>query len=347
MNEKIAIIGTVGVPACYGGFETLVENLLTDSPVEMVVYCSSKSYSERKKMYKNAKLHYVPLSANGSQSVMYDIFSMIHGLSKGYRQFLVLGVSGALIFPLLKLLMPKIKLVTNIDGLEWRRNKWGSLTKKFLKFSEKIAVKYSDKVVSDNKAIFDYVQEEYGVISEVIAYGGDHCLISNLPNTCGKYFLGLCRIEPENNIHLILEAVSNSQAEIVFVGNWDNSSYRRSLKSKYANFKNITLLDPIYNTEELFKLRAECRGYVHGHSAGGTNPSLVEMMFFEKPIIAFDCSYNRATMEDEGAYFSSSTSLKEILDSNLDDDSAKRLKEVAERRYTWSVVRQQYYNLFK
>ncbi|NVK20919.1 MAG: DUF1972 domain-containing protein [Kangiellaceae bacterium] len=345
-NKKVAIIGTVGVPACYGGFETLVENLITDSPIDMVVYCSSKTYKKKIRNYKGAALHYIPLSANGAQSVLYDLLSIFHAVFKGYRTLLVLGVSGALCLPIVKLLFPKVKIITNIDGLEWRRDKWGGIARKFLKFSEKIAVKYSTSVVSDNQAIADYVHKEYSLDSTVIAYGGDHCVIKPLPNKKNNYFFALCRIEPENNVHLILKAFENSSEKIVFVGNWDNSSYGRALKLKYSESENILLLDPIYDLNKLFELRSECKAYIHGHSAGGTNPSLVEMMFFNKLIIAFDCNYNKATMEDKGMYFACSESLNGILKSNIENFDGYDLKEIAERRYMWSVVKSQYYNLF-
>lgn len=175
--KRVSIIGTVGVPANYGGFESLVENIIGyNSPADIhyTVYCSAKSYPHRQSVYKNADLRYVPLDANGSQSILYDIVSLIKATKKS-DVILILGVSGCCFLPIYRLFSKK-RLVINIDGLEHRREKWGKYAKAFLKFSEKMAVKYADAVIADNKGIQDYVREEYGKEAELIAYGGDHVL---------------------------------------------------------------------------------------------------------------------------------------------------------------------------
>ncbi|MEM5529413.1 DUF1972 domain-containing protein [Gammaproteobacteria bacterium AS21] len=344
----VAIIGTVGVPACYGGFETLVENLLDEKITErnITVYCSSKAYSEKPDVYKNAILKYIPLNANGAQSIPYDIWSICHAVYKRSDSILLLGVSGAICLPFVRLIS-RAKIVTNIDGLEWRRHKWGSLVKKFLKFSEKIAVKYSDAVVADNQAIADYVKSEYDVTSEVIAYGGDHAVIDDLRIDDKGYSLALCRIEPENNVELILEAFSKTNKQLQFIGNWDKSEFGRVMKNKYKQFNNINIVDPIYDIETLFNIRQSCSFYVHGHSAGGTNPSLVEMMHFKKNIFAFDCNYNRASTEDQAAFFTSVDELVELIDNSESVANGINMQEIAERRYTWEIVKKQYFSLFE
>ena len=233
--NKLSIIGTVGVPACYGGFETLVDNLLdeNDSDKHITVYCSSKSYTEKMSHYKNANLHYIPLNANGIQSIPYDIWSLFNAaFVKRSDNLLVLGVSGALCLPLIRL-FSNAKIITNIDGLEWKRDKWNIWAKRFLKFSEKIAVKYSDVVVADNKGIADYVKQEYCVDSEVIAYGGDHAIVKQLSISDDDYALALCRIEPENNVELILESFSKTKKVLKFIGNWNNSEFGCEMKNKY------------------------------------------------------------------------------------------------------------------
>ena len=121
---KIAVIGIVGVPASYGGFETLVENLIEDNTCSYTVYCSASHYSEKSVNYKNARLVYLPLRANGLQSIIYDVFSLFHALGSGHRNFLILGVSGAGVLPLVRFFFPSSKIVVNIDGLEWQRQKW-------------------------------------------------------------------------------------------------------------------------------------------------------------------------------------------------------------------------------
>ena len=288
---NISIVGTVGVPACYGGFETLVENLLETGAEDksITVYCSSKSYERKFTSYKNAKLTYIPFKANGPQSIIYDIASLLHALFKRPDVVLILGVSGCVFLPFFRL-FAKAKVVTNIDGLEWRREKWGKWPKRFLKFSEKLAVKFSDVVISDNQAIADYVQNEYGVKSTVIAYGGDHAVTADLKISDAGFALALCRIEPENNVEMILEAFSKTDKPLKFIGNWDSSEFGRVMKSKFSVFDNIEIIDPIYDIEKLSVLRSSCSFYIHGHSAGCTNPSLVEMMHFGKSIFCFDCN---------------------------------------------------------
>jgi glycosyltransferase involved in cell wall biosynthesis len=345
---NISIVGTVGVPACYGGFETLVENLLADHEQDknITVYCSSKNYTEKVLEYKNAKLYYIPLNANGAQSIPYDIWSLFHAVWKGTDNILLLGVSGAICLPFIRL-FSKVYIVTNIDGLEWKRAKWSGLVKRFLKFSEKLAVKYSDVVVSDNAAIADYVKNEYNVESEVIAYGGDHAVVNDLSLSDDGYALALCRIEPENNVELILEGFSQTSKPLKFIGNWDNGDFGRTMKAKYQLFDNIDIIDPIYDVSVLFDIRQKCSFYVHGHSAGGTNPSLVEMMHFTKNITAFDCIYNIASTEGKADYFSNTKELVKFIGNSTSLNNGCFMQEIAERRYTWKIVKDQYFRLFK
>tara|TARA_B110000211_G_C14092689_1_gene560140 strand:- start:786 stop:1829 length:1044 start_codon:yes stop_codon:yes gene_type:complete len=345
--NKVSIIGTVGVPACYGGFETLVDNLLDekDRDQHVTVYCSSKSYETKIATYKNAHLHYIPLNANGAQSIPYDIWSLCHAVYKGADNILLLGVSGAICLPFIRL-FSKARIVTNIDGLEWKRAKWGRWIKAFLKYSEKLAVKYSDVVVADNKGIADHVKSEYGVESTVIAYGGDHALTADLNLSDAGYALALCRIEPENNVELILEAFSQTNKKLTFIGNWDKSDFGLAMKAKYQHFENIDIVDPIYDIKSLFEIRQKCSFYVHGHSAGGTNPSLVEMMHFHKNIVAFDCNYNRASTEDEASFFLDTKALVQLINSSTSLDNGAKMQAIAARRYTWEIVKQQYFHLF-
>lgn len=342
---SISVIGTVGVPAVYGGFESLVDNLLDGAPGSIAVYCSSQSYETKLSSYKGAKLVYIPLKANGVSSVFYDALCMLHSLFLKPKTVLILGVSGCIFLPFFKF-FSNSRIVTNIDGLEWKRDKWSRWVKRFLKFSEKLAVKYSDVVISDNKAIYDYVLSEYGVESEVIAYGGDHALNNyELVNEDKDFSLALCRIEPENNVEMILEAFSKIHKRLVFIGNWNNSQFGRQIRTKYSRFSNIELLDPIYDIDGLFEIRSSCSDYIHGHSAGGTNPSLVEMMHFSKPIYCFDCSYNRATTDNLAVYFNSADNLSTILADNTENYSGKDMLRIAKHKYTWDIIRKKYYDL--
>ncbi len=350
---NICIIGSAGIPASYGGFETLAERLVDTKKAKFTVYCSKKHFHEYPKKYKTADLVYIPFDANGVSSIIYDLFSMFHALISGHKNFLILGVSGSIFFPILSC-FPKVKIVTNIDGIEWRREKWKGFAKSFLRFSEFLAVKFSTEVVSDNDSITDYISEEYQSRCNTIAYGGDHA-IKSMPNiklddifdSSASFALSICRIEPENNVHLILDAFKEAKLRIVFIGNWENSSYGRTLFNKYKDETNIILLKPIYCLDTLHAFRSECSVYIHGHSAGGTNPSLVEMMHFSRPIVAFNCSFNRSTMEDKGNYFSNSKDLAIILGELHDLEDGIEMKEIAKRRYTWEIIRKQYLELFQ
>ncbi|WP_272691379.1 DUF1972 domain-containing protein [Providencia sp. PROV132] len=213
-NINIAIIGTAGIPACYGGFETLVENLtrLSSNNIRYTVYCSSTLYKSKKQNHNNAELYYVPLNANGIQSIFYDGYSIFHSIFHKRDIILILGVSGCIFLPLARL-FSKTKIITNIDGLEWKRSKWGNLTRRFLKFSEYLAMKYSDIIITDNQEITNYALTEYNKNTVTIAYGGDHALLQNRLHEKPEenYYLSICRIEPENNIEMILKAFSKKR----------------------------------------------------------------------------------------------------------------------------------------
>ncbi|MBT3920024.1 MAG: DUF1972 domain-containing protein [Flavobacteriales bacterium] len=357
MHKKITVIGTVGLPAKYGGFETLVEyiTLELNNDFDFTIYCSSKSYTKKVKSYNNCKLHYINQEANGISSIVYDIRSMVHAL-KDADIFLILGVSGCIILPLLKLFYRK-KIIVNIDGLEWKRAKWGKAAKWFLKFSEKLAVKYSHTIIADNKVIQDYVKSAYGKRAKLIAYGADHTnkkvltkdLLCTYPFLSKSYAFKVCRIEPENNVHLILEAFSEySMLNIVIVGNWKNSAYGKQLKIQFDSFDNIYLLDSIYDQNILNQLRSNCYLYIHGHSAGGTNPSLVEAMWLGLPIIAYDINYNIETTANKARYFSNKIGLINQLKSlNKTEISIMgvEMKNIAKERYTWSGISEKYARL--
>src|SRR5512146_457491 len=356
-NRRLAIIGTVGVPANYGGFETLAENLVRYHAASslsgaLTVYCSSRSYPSRERSFLTARLKYVPLNANGTQSILYDIVSLVSAVWNRSNVILLLGVSGAMALPLVRL-FSSARIVTNIDGMEWRREKWRGLAGHFLRFSEMMAVRFSHEVISDNGAIAEYVKHAYGVDSHVIAYGGDHAVaVATTTNEHGlpeKYAFSVCRIEPENNVHVILEAYSKLDAHhLVMVGNWNYSEYGRELRKRYAARGNIHLFDPIYDLGKLKSLRSHAALYVHGHSAGGTNPSLVEAMHFGKPVLAFDCSFNRSTTEDQALFFSNSDGLASMVEKihvSTAERVGRAMAEIATRCYTGSVVARQYFSL--
>jgi glycosyltransferase involved in cell wall biosynthesis len=352
-KSRLAIIGTVGVPAKYGGFETLVEQIQEPlcSTFNVSIYCQKSAYSKRPKTYKNAQLHYINLKANGLQSIFYDIYSILHAFKKT-DIYLILGVSGAIILPFVKLFSNK-KIVTNIDGLEWKREKWNKPAKLFLKFSEYIAVKFSNTIIADNLHIQNHIKNQYNKNSVLIPYGGDHVskeADAHLPTfglAKNNYLFTVCRIEPENNIQLLLEAFQESTLNIpyVLVGNWQNSPYGKQLFDLYKNSARIKLINPIYDAEKLNSLRSNCTAYLHGHSAGGTNPSLVEAMSLSLPLVVYGVNYNRATTQNKSLYFTDKPELLTILNTlsqyNLKEQGAT-MKKIAAENYTWNKISQQY-----
>lgn len=355
-KKKVAIIGTVGLPAQYGGFETLASHLIEnlDEQYDMTVYCSGKQYpdADRPAKYRGAKLKYLPLHANGIQSIPYDTWSILHALFYA-DVLLILGVAGAWILPFVKLFTKK-RIIISIDGIEWKRDKWSRLAKAYLYWAEGMAVKYSHCDISDNESIQDYTAQRYGSLSSVIEYGADHTLsvtptredIVRYSFLTRSYAFKVCRIEPENNLEMVLRAFSEFVPyPLVLVGNWDKSAYGRNLKAAFIDQDNLTLLDPIYNQREIDLLRGNAAIYIHGHSAGGTNPSLVEAMYLGLPIISFGVSYNRTTTEGKALYFNDSDELTSLLQSSSPDvlrQTGERMKEIADRRYTWGLIARKY-----
>lgn len=356
--NKVSIIGTAGIPGKYGGFETLAEYLTKylSEKIIFTVYCSSKNYMQKKDKHNNAELKYINLNANGIQSIPYDIISLFKS-ARTHNKILILGVSGCIILPIFRIFFKKKKLIINIDGLEHRREKWKKPIQKFLKLSEKLAVKYGDVIISDNKAIQDYVRKEYNRESALIAYGGDHAQRIGLSNEVCKHYgipkdfaFKVCRIEPENNIHLILEAFKESTLPLVIIGNWNKSEYGKKLKETYSSKPSVILLDPIYEQKILDQIRSNCKIYIHGHSAGGTNPSLVEAMSIGLPIFAYDVSYNRETTYGKAKYFSNSNELEDLIKNTPEDELTRiemEMKKIAMENYTWEKIANQYYKLFE
>lgn len=357
--KKVALVGSAGIPANYGGFETLAENLVrhwsaSGDQLDLIVFCSGKLSFGRENRFLSARRICLPISANGIQSILYDILSLlVCGVVKA-DVTVVLGVSGGLFFPVFRMLS-RSKIVVNIDGLEWRRAKWGRFAKWFLRMSELVAVRFSDEVVTDNAVLADYVKLRYGVVAKTIAYGGDHAVsvgatVYEPLSRLGEFGLSICRIEPENNVELILDAVSATPGcSFVFIGNWSSSDYGLRLKRKYSGMEKVWLLDPIYDLGVLRWIRSRASFYVHGHSAGGTNPSLVEMMFFGLPIYCFDCDFNRVTTNGFAAFFGDSVDLQRMIERGLDGEfhnlgSDARLH--AERAYRWHVIAEQYGAIF-
>lgn len=356
---KISIVGCAGVPAAYGGFETLAENLVLyrercDLDAELTIFCSARGQGEKLPQFHGSRLEYLPLPANGLSSIAYDVCSMALAVRGRSDVILVLGVSGAIALPLVRCFR-HVRVITNIDGIEWRRAKWGWLARHFLRFSEWLAVHCSHMVVADNQGVADHVANSYGVACTVIAYGGNHAMEAAARSYSGvlpgRYAFALCRIEPENNVEMILEAFSRMpELPLVFVGNWDASVFGRKLRARYRDFRHLLLVDPEYDPGILKTLRMGACFYVHGHSAGGTNPSLVEMMHFGAPIVCYDCIFNRHTTHDQALYFADVMGLMSVvagLDAETGSKVGARMSKLAQRHYTWNEVGAAYFRVLE
>jgi len=357
-KKKIAIIGTNGLPANYGGFETLAENLAKfqmkmELNSTMYVFCSSYNYKIKNNKFLNSHLIYIPIAANGFSSIIYDGISLIYSVMIKCDSILMLGYSGSIFLPFIKLLT-NTQIIINVDGIEWDRSKWSFFAKNYLKLSEYLSVKCADVIVVDNLGLESYFKKKYDITCKVIAYGGDHATKINKKtirdiNLPKHYALAIARIEPENNIDMIIEAFSEIQSiPIIIIGNFSTTSHGQFIKQKYSNRKNINILDPIYDLGILKTIRSGADIYIHGHSAGGTNPSLVEMMYFGTPIFAYDCIYNRFTTNNEAMYFKSTNDLIKLLidyNSEVIKISGRKMQKFAENEYNWNKIGEKYFEI--
>lgn len=354
---NLAIVGIRGIPNTYGGFETLVENLVEhlSEDFKITVFCSSVDMESSLKSYKGASLEYIPVTSHGALGILYDSIGLLKAAKK-YDKILFLGFGGGFAIPLLK--KYKSKIVLNIGGLDWKRNKWSPLAQKVIKKAEELLVKNSGKIISDNIGIQEYILQHYKRQSTLITYGGDqanHQQVTNeltvkYPFLKKDYAFIVTRIQSDNNIEMLLEAFDEkSPMPLVMVGNWLGSPYGKKIKEKYLGKPNLILLDAIYNRLELDVLRSNCTVYIHGHSAGGTNPSLVEAMYLGLPIFAFASGYNEHTTENKAVYFKSANELSELISKykNIDLDSfGKEMQEIAQRSYRWGLITDKYKEVF-
>ena len=268
---------------------------------------------------------------------------------------LILGISGSWILPFIKILRPTLKLIVNIDGVEWRREKWSSKTRKLLKCLERLAIKFSDTVIADNAVIVRYLNKNYKSPKvSMIAYGGDHVLtaMGSEDSVSKNYALTICRIEKENNVDLMLDACAHTNQNYVVIGNWAVSEYAGALYKKYKNYDNINLIGPIYDQHVLNYYRSNCDFYIHGHSAGGSNPSLIEIMFYKKLIVSYSCFFNKKTLDNNGIFFHRKDDLVKILsDINPFDESNKSIASEAEKyakiKYSWKNIALGYGEIFE
>lgn len=353
---SVHIVGTHGVPACYGGFETLADFLCQHlgSDYDLTVYCNAHKYPIREKEYYNAKLKYVNIEANGFKGIFYDLLTYCQALSKADVILYLSPVGSGFMTPLK--LFTKTKVIVNHGGLnEWEREKLNRLQKIWAKFNHGIAAKYSDINIADNFLYRGSLKTHFNADSIVIRYGGDHAheisvndsrFCDKYPFVKGQYAISVSRAQIDNNIHVVLAAFESfSNYPIVLVSNWNISDYGIKLKEQYKNHPNMILIDAIYDKDELDYLRSNAYIYIHSHSRCGTAPSLTEAMSIGRPILAYDVPTNRETTHNKAYYFNSVDNLVSMLSLITNEeifDNALTMKTIAQQEYAWHKIAAQY-----
>lgn len=309
---NIALIGTRGVPANYGGFETCVEELgkrLVERGHNVTVYCRESYYKQKLPSYLGMNLVYLPnLKKKSLDTLSHTFFSMLHAVRQPYDILMVFNAanSPALILP--RFLGKKIAI--NTDGLEWKRGKWGTVARRYYKMSEWLSTKLANRIVADSIGIQDYYRETYGTESSYIAYGAQISesrkpeLISSLGLEPGEYFLQITRFEPENNPLLTVQAYKKLKTDkkLVLVGGVPyESSYSRSIAAEASD--RVIMPGFIYDKDLLNELWCNCYAYIHGNEVGGTNPALLQTMGSGCFTIAVDVPFSHDVLQDGGIYY--------------------------------------------
>jgi glycosyltransferase involved in cell wall biosynthesis len=359
---RIALIGTRGVPANYGGFETCVEELgkrLVERGHVVTVYCRKSYYSNRPVNYLGMKLVYLPnFKKKSLDTLSHTLLSVLHA---SFQPLDVLMVFNAANSP--TLFIPRLlgkKIAINTDGLEWKRGKWGKIARNYYKFSEWLSTKLANRIVADSAGIQAYYKDTYGVESCNIAYGAqigqskEPKLLENLGLKAGEYFLQITRFEPENNPLLTIEAFKklNTDKKLVLVGGVPYESvYSRSIFTEAA--ENILLPGFIYDKALLNELWCNCFAYIHGNEVGGTNPALLQTMGNGCFTIAIDVPFSHDVLQDAGIYFSANAGdlackMQWAIDNscNLHAFKRKAVRRIA-NEYTWDRVTDAYITLFQ
>lgn len=359
---KIALFGTRGIPNHHGGFEQFAEwfgPYVAQKGHEVYVYCSH-NHPYQKKEFKGAKLiHcYDPEYKLGTVGqFIYDLNCLLDARKRNFDVLLQMGYTSSSVWH--PLLPKKTLIVTNMDGLEWKRSKYHPLVRRFLAKAEAWAVKSSDYLIADNTAIQEYLKEKYRVYSTYIPYGAevfhspDVSALNEYGISPGGYDLIIARMEPENNIETILDGVAQSsrQRMCLVVGKHEATAFGRYLAQKYEKQANIRFLGGIYNQGLLDNLRHYACHYFHGHSVGGTNPSLLEAMGSQVCIATHDNAFNRAILGDDALYFSNAGQVSTLLDKELDLGVAKAMiqanAEKIKNLYSWDKINTEYLSFIK
>jgi glycosyltransferase involved in cell wall biosynthesis len=355
---KIGISGTRGIPNSYGGFEQFAQYLstgLAKKGHQVFVYNSSlHPYKENQWQ----GVHIIHCKDRGNKlgtagQFFYDLNCINDSRKRNFDILLQLGYTSNSVWH--KRWPKKTINIVNMDGLEWKRSKYSRLTKIFLKFAESWAAKHADYLIADSKGIQKYLLTKFKKLSTYISYGAeifnnpDLSLLKKFDLSPDGYYLLIARMEPENNIEMIIKGylLSGKQTPIVIIGNTSNK-YGNHLQKKYKNEK-IKFLGAIYDQILLNNLRFYSNHYFHGHSVGGTNPSLLEAMACRCRISAFENIFNKDILVNDAEYFSSTDEVSKILNLEADENFWSKRKEINLEKirfnYNWGKIINDYENL--
>ena len=360
---RIAILGTRGVPATYGGFETAVEEIgkrLVTRGYDVTVYC--RNPGQKQKEYLGMKLVNLPaIKHRFTETLSHTTLSTMHAITKNRPDVvLMLNAGNAPLLAPLKL--AKIPAAIHLDGLESKREKWRGAGAKYYRWAEDAAVKQGQEVIADAQAIADHVKERYGRECTVISYGAavihpQSDRLAELRLKKGEYHLIVARFEPENHV---LEAVhaykaSRETKPLVVVGSAPYSQwYVDAVHGAAANDPRIHFTGGLYDQELLDQLYGNAVTYIHGHSVGGTNPSLLRAMGAGAAVLAYEVEFNREVTADQALFWADADELtaffNEIQTGAL-DEALQQLREKSQKRiqenYQWDQVTDQYEALIK
>ncbi|HUR26415.1 MAG TPA: DUF1972 domain-containing protein [Candidatus Thermoplasmatota archaeon] len=347
---KIGIIGTRGIPNRYGGFEQCAEHLapgLVSQGDDVVVY-SPHDHPYQAERWRDVTIEHVwyPEKRLGSLGTMaYDRACIQKAIEQECDVVLSLGYTPASLF-FGKLRRAGIPVVTNMDGMEWRRSKWSKGARAFIRWNEQMAARQSDVLIADNPGIQHYLKRTYGRTSHYVPYGADHVAgfgmepIAGFP--LGEFDLAIARMEPENNVELIVAGhiASSSDVPLVVVGGL-GTPLGQELSSKFKDEARIRFVGSIFDQGRLNALRRTCRFYFHGHTVGGTNPSLIEAMAAGARVWVHENEFNRYVVGPWAPGFSTVNELADKLNGSA-EIPWQRHHALARQRlgteYSWSRV---------
>lgn len=358
---RIALIGTRGVPARYGGFETAVEEVgrrLVQRGHHVTVFCRSAGAMQPPDEFLGMQLVHLPaVQRQTAETLSHTALSVLHRGARTADAAIVFNAANAPLVPVLHAW--RVPTAVHVDGLEWRRSKWSGNGQRYYRACERLSVRWADALIADAVGIQDYYRDTYRADSVFIAYGApilEQPAYERLPEIGlerDAYHLVVARFEPENHVHLALAGYATSRAELplVVVGSAPyGERYQRELGILAEQHGNIRMLGPVWDQQFLDALYAGSRTYLHGHSVGGTNPSLLRAMGAAAPVLAYDVTFNREVLGPDGRYWSSWQALgAQLEDAEAQPEQArlsgKHAQDRAAQLYTWDGVADGYERL--